>query len=443
MDKVWDFTKPLLRWVALAILAIAVIALLINILGIQPPKEFSIATGREDGAYFAFARQYQERFAEEGYTLHIVPTAGSHETIDLLNTGEVDAGFIQNTAYAERDISRLSSLASIYYEAVWIFYREDLQQTQGRIASLEGLRIGVGEIGSGTYTSSLTLLNANGINEENSTFIVAPSSEAAEMLQAGEIDVMIMVAGASSSLVNKLLLTPGIDLMPAIRTKAYTSRMKNIFEVELGEGAINLNKNIPSEDKKLLAATATLVANQELHPDLARLLLVIATEIHTPGGLLEKSGEFPAPVYSGIPMNRDAELFLEKGSTGLERVLPLWMASRLERIVFLILPIALILYPLLRGVPTILAYFYQFRVKRRYQYLRNVEEQYRSYDLDELNEAITALEGFQDDLHEKTLVPASKLDEYYELRMHTNLTLDRLRTQKSMLEAKAADQPTT
>lgn len=51
MQNVWDFIKPFLRWIALTILVIAIIYLLVLILGIQPPKEFTIATGREDGAY--------------------------------------------------------------------------------------------------------------------------------------------------------------------------------------------------------------------------------------------------------------------------------------------------------------------------------------------------------------------------------------------------------
>ena len=443
MRRVWDFIAPLMRWILLAIGVILVIYILVLILGIQPPKEFTIATGSEDGAYYAFAEQYKERFAEEGYTLNIRPTAGSHETIDLLNSGEVDTGFIQSTAYKDRDVSRLSTLASLYYEPLWMFHREGLPQAQERIPNLEGLRIGIGEVGSGTYSASISLLNAYDINEENSTIVIAPVSEAAELLKAGELDVMTLVAGASSSLVNELLTTPGIDILHFTRRKAYTSLLKDIFEVELAEGVIDLKQNIPSEDKQLLAATATLVANDELHPDLARLLLVIATEIHTPGGILEDAGEFPAPIYVGIPMNRDAELFMERGPTGLERVLPLWMASRLERIIFLLLPVALILYPLLRSAPSILAYFYRYRVKRRYQYLRDVEERYRSYDLDELNEAIRDLKSFQQDLHEKTLVPASRLDEYYELRMHTSLTLERLQAQKATLKAEAADQPTT
>jgi TRAP transporter TAXI family solute receptor len=443
MRKVWDFISSFLRWIVLAIVVLFVIYLLIRLLGFQPPQEFTIATGREDGAYYAFAEQYQERFAEEGYTLNIRPTAGSHETIDLLNAGEVDAGFIQNTAYEDRDVSRLSTLASIFYEPLWIFHREGLPQAQERIPNLEGMRIGVGEVGSGTFSTATALLNLYGINAENSTLVVAPSSDAAEQLKAGELDVMFFVSGASSSLVSDMLTTPGIDLLRFTRRKAYTSRLKNIFEVELGEGVIDLAQNIPSEDKQLLAATATLVANDDLHPDLARLLLVIATEIHTPGGILEDAGEFPAPVYVGIPMNKDATIFLERGPTGLERVLPLWMASRLERIIFLLLPVALIMYPLLRGAPSILAYFYRYRVKRRYQYLRDVEEKYKSYDLDQLNKAIVALKGFQQDLHEKTLVPASKLDEYYELRMHTSLTLDRLQAQKAVLEAEVASQPAT
>ncbi len=93
--RIFEFIAPFLRWIALAILVTAVIYLLIRILGIEPPREFTIAAGREGGAYYAFAEQYKERFAEEGYTLHIRPTAGSHETIDLLNSGEVDAGFVQ------------------------------------------------------------------------------------------------------------------------------------------------------------------------------------------------------------------------------------------------------------------------------------------------------------------------------------------------------------
>jgi TRAP transporter TAXI family solute receptor len=423
------------RWALLGVLVAIVIYVLVNLLGVRPPKEFTIATGREGGAYYAFAEQYKGRLAEEGYTLHIRPTAGSHETIGLLQAGEVDAGFVQSTAYAaygDHGISGLTTLASLYYEPMWVFFRQGLAQPPTRIAELKGLRIGVGEEGSGTYSSSTFLLAQNGVNEHNSAFLVGPLSEAAEQLRVGELDAMMIVAGAESPLLTDLLMAPDIGLLPIKRANAYTSRYKDVFSVALHEGVIDLEKNIPPQDKQLLAATATLVANDDLHPDLARLLLIIATEIHSKGGILEDAGEFPAPVFVGIPMNLDAARYLENGPTGLERVLPLWMASRLERFIFLLLPAALIIYPLFRGTPLALGFMNRYRIKRRYVYLREVDQKSRTYDRDELDKAIAQLKAFEQDISGRMNVPTSVLDEYYELRLHTTLTLDRLQARKEV-----------
>lgn len=68
MQKVWDFAGPFMRWILLALILLAVLALLVPLVGLQPPREFTIATGREGGAYYTFAQRYQELFAEEGYT---------------------------------------------------------------------------------------------------------------------------------------------------------------------------------------------------------------------------------------------------------------------------------------------------------------------------------------------------------------------------------------
>lgn len=125
--------------------------------------------------------------------------------------------------------------------------------------------------------------------------------------------------------------------------------------------------------------------------------------------------------------------YLENGPTGLEHYLPLWIASRLERLFFLLVPIALILYPLLRGAPAVVAWFNRYRVKRRYRHLREVEHEYRGYDINQLDKAIVGLETFQEELNDQVNVPTSLLDEYYELRMHTGLTLVRLRRRKASL----------
>jgi TRAP transporter TAXI family solute receptor len=433
----WEYIEPFARYLLLAAMVLLGLLLLVRFLGLEPPSEFTIATGREGGAYYTFAQQYQERFAEEGVTLNIRPTAGSVEIVQLLNSGEVDAGFLQNTRYTGYDTSNISILAGVFYEALWIFYRQDLDPAPQQISDLKGLNIGIGEDGSGTQAGARVLLTDNGLNSENSMFDTSAPDAAAAKLKAGELDAVMLVAGAAAPLVSDLLTTPGIELMPIHRIGAYTSRYKNVSAVTLSEGTIDLEQNIPDEDKQLLAVSAALVANDDLHPDLARLLLVIAGEVHNQGGLLEKAGEFPAPLYMGLDMNPDAVRYLENGPTGLERYLPLWIASRLERLFFLLLPVALILYPLLRGAPAAVAYFNRYRVKRHYRHLRNLEEEYRGYNIDQLDQAIGELGAFQRELNERVKVPTALLDEYYELRMHTGLTLDNLRARKTSLEAAA------
>ncbi len=442
MQRIWEFVAPFVRWIILAIVALAAVALLIRFLGIQPPEEFTIATGRPGGAYYAFAEMYQERFAKEGYTLNIRETAGSIETLELLNTGEVDVGFVQNIVHNTPISPGLSTLASIYYEAMWIFYRDDLAPRPQHVVDLKGLRINTGEEGSATQSSANSILGVNGISAANSTLLALPSAEAAQQLRDGDLDVAILVAGAASPLVQELALTPGIKLLPIDTAAAYASRFKNVSAVVLPKGVIDFAGVVPAEDVPLIAARATLVANEELHPDLARLLLIIATEVHSEGGILEQSKEFPNSEPVEIRLNGDAVRYLENGPTGLERYLPLWLASRLERFLFLLLPVALLLYPLLRGIPSLAAYYNQYRIKRRYQRLREIERQYKGYSVEELDVAVADLEDFQKELNEKVNVPTTMLDELYNLRMHTSLTLDRLYARGSVLEkidTKSAD----
>lgn len=425
-----ELIGPIIRYGLIALVVLAALAVLVRLLGWQPPSEFTIATGRQGGAYYAFAQRYKEEFAKQGVTLNIRETAGSLETLELLNAGEVDAGFVQNTVSADRADEGLRTLAAIYYEAIWVFYRTDLISPNS-FDDLGGARIGIGEEGSATEVISLILLNLNGVTNENSTLVSQPTSEAAQALRDGELDAMIFTAGTASTLVTDLLREPNIDIVPFLRADAYTRRFKNITAVTLPEGVLDLPNNIPAEDKQLVAARATLVSGPSLHPDLARLLLIIATDVHSQGGILEDVDEFPAPTTVGIPMNADAQRFLENGPTGLEQHLPLWLASRLERFLFLLLPIALIVFPLFRGLPSLVAWFNNYRIKRRYQHLRSLEMNYEDYSPEQLQQAIEGLEAWQADLRKRVKVPTIMLDQLYGLRRHTDLTIAKLEAQQA------------
>lgn len=253
-------------WLVIGLAALAIFGIVSFLVGVRPPQEITIATGRQGGAYYRFAEQYQQRFAEEGFTLNIRETAGAIETIQLLESGEVDAGFVQNTAIGSTLDSPLTTLAALYYEALWIFYRDELAIEPGRISDLVGLRINIGEPGSAGNLAISGLLAMNGISEETTSISTLPDGEAAEQLKAGDLDVVLTFLGATSPLVSDLLTTPGIALAPIRRAAAYAARYKNLAKVTLPEGVIDFDADVPPADTPMLASRATLVAGPTLQP---------------------------------------------------------------------------------------------------------------------------------------------------------------------------------
>jgi len=89
-----------------------------------PPSTLSIATGRTDGAYYAFAQQIKSELAKEKIELTILETSGSIENIDLLNSGEAQVAFVQSGVVESADHPALQGLGSLYFEPVWVFVRK-------------------------------------------------------------------------------------------------------------------------------------------------------------------------------------------------------------------------------------------------------------------------------------------------------------------------------
>ena len=424
-------------WIIVTAVALVIFGALVYLLGVRPPKEFTIATGREGGAYYAYAQEYQRQLAELGYTLNIRETAGAIETIELLESGAVDVGFVQNTAIGSTPSSPLATLGALFYEALWTSTAMIWSSTRAACPNWPDCASTSAKRAVPAARPFWACWASNGINNQNATLTHLPAAEAAQHLQDGELDVMMVFLGAQSPLVTELLTTPGISLAPVRRAGAYATRYKNLVEVELPEGVFDFAADIPPADVPLLATRATLVTGPTLHPDLARLLLIIAAELHKQGGIFEEPGEFPAATPVGIPMNADAARYLESGPTMLENYLPLWLASRLERLFLLLLPIALIAYPLIRGTMSLGTVYYRDRIKWRYRTLRTIDREYKTYDRAQLEAAIAALAQEQDTLASDINVPTNMLDEVYNLHYHASLVLDRLNARLAVLESES------
>jgi len=398
-----------------------------------PPKEISMATGREGGGYYKFSLQYQKQLAEQGFHLEIQPTAGSIEVLQKLKSGEASIGLVQGgTAKEVEGIEGLQSLASLFYEPVWVFHRKD--QPIQYLFELRGKRIAVGENGSGTKPLAMQLLNFNHVTPDNSSFLNLSSRKAAAKLAAGEIDAAFFVTSPKASVIAELLSNPEIELLSFRRHMAYSSRYPFLTHIEIGEGMIDLENNIPTNSKILLAATASLVVRQDLHSDLIPLLLRSLIKVHKNGGMLEQQDQFPSNKFVEFPMNSTAEHYLVSGPSFLEKIFPFWLATSIDRLKILLIPLIAILLPLFKGFLPIYTFTIRRKIFRWYELLREIDEQIDQFsETNIIDEKIERLKSLQKELIEQVSVPLSHMGEFYGLRMHIKLVLERLQERRAEL----------
>ena len=279
-----------------------------------------------------------------------------------------DLAFVQGGTGAAADAGTLTSLGSLYYEPLWVFYRSE--QTLTRLSELQDKRIAIGEHGSGTHAIASLLLADNFIDTGADNIQPIGGARAAQALLQGQYRRPVpgrrtgCAAGAATA------ARQDIRLMSFARATAYTRMHPFLSAVTLPEGVIDLQANIPPRDTVLLAATANLVAHEDFHPALVSLLLQAATSVHECGGLFEKPGAFPNSDNLEFPLDDDARRFYKHGPPFLQRYLPFWTASLIDRLKVMLVPLLTLLLPLGKIMPPT----YRWRVRKKiYRWYRELQ----------------------------------------------------------------------
>ena len=391
-----------------------------------PPRHVVIGTGSPKGAYYAFGKKYSELFAKEGISLEVKITTGSAENLKLLEADSdgVDIAFIQGGMGALAKTEKLVSLGSLYFEPLWIFHQKDL--TLNLLSDLKGLRVAVGEEGSGTMVLTMQLLGLNGITAKNTRLLSYDSLQAVEKLLKGEIDVAFFVTTHRSSYLHQLRESKSITLMGLHRAEAYALRYHYLHVLKLPEGVIDFQANVPSRDLNIVAPSTQLVARSDLHPALIELFLQTAKEVHESGGGFERRGEFPAPKYLDFELSKEAKRFYQSGAPFLQRYLPFWVANFLNRMKIMLLPLVALLYPLFKLMQPIYRWQMRSRIYRWYSELESVDLEINKEGLTvNLDEYFLMLDNLENKVSNIS-VPHAYSEELYNLRLHIDMLRNQL-----------------
>jgi len=262
-------------------------------------------------------------------------------------------------------------LAALYYEPLWLFYSPDKP-----VAQLDDLRykkVAIGAPEQGVRAFLEPLLAANNVTSFNTDLVPLSNVEALRALQADKLDVVTFVGGVQSSAIFEALHDRKVKLLSVGRADAYVRRFSYVSKLTLPAGTIDLGLRIPPEDVTLIAADAMLVARADLPSPLVNLLYEAARELHSVRGYFEAAREFPNTDPVDIPVSVDADRHHRFGPSLLHRYLPFSMATYVERLVILLVPLLVLLVPLSNLLPQLLRWRARSRIYRWYGELALLE----------------------------------------------------------------------
>ncbi|OIN93768.1 MAG: C4-dicarboxylate ABC transporter substrate-binding protein [Comamonadaceae bacterium CG1_02_60_18] len=409
------------------LLAAALLALAYLWLDPIPPRQVTLATGPAQSAYDEFGKRYATALAAYGIEVRLLESEGAAQNLQWLLDGKVDLAFVQggNGDARSEEQQQLQSLGSLFVEPLWLFYRSP--KALSALTDFAALRMNVGTPGSGVPRLMSQLFDLNRMDEGTLKLSHLSQTPATVAFLDGQIDALLFASAPESPMVQMLLQTPGVRLLQVAQNEAYARRFSFLTPVTLPRGVVDLARDMPAHDVKLVATTTTLLARPTVHPAIVQLMAQTALRLHGQAGWFSRAREFPNVEHTEFNLSDEALRAIRNGPPLLQRYLPFAYANLIERMWLALGIILAILLPLSRIVPPLYEFRIRSRVFRWYGQLRSVEDRAALADTStaDLVEELRQLEMRV----EKVNVPLSYADELYALRNHIERV--RLRLQGS------------
>ena len=253
------------------------------------------------------------------------------------------------------------SLGSIGYVPLAIMYRGPVV---ARLSDFKGKRLALGA--EGARELSLALLKMNGIVPGGSTELLPTAGEdAATALLDGKIDAAFL-SGDSTQIpvMAKLFRAPGVRVFVhagrGVRAAlpyltAITLPMGSTISAGTCRPPTSTRSRRPSNSSRATRCTRVVRPADRGRARGAR-----------PRDDPAARGRIPSPVTRGFQLSDDAARYYKSGKTFLYRRLPFWVASLVDRLLVVVVPLIVVLIPGLRLVPSLYGWRVRSRIYRWY-----------------------------------------------------------------------------
>jgi TRAP transporter TAXI family solute receptor len=369
--------------VVLTVLLSLVVAALIVSLFWQPapPKRVVMSTGAPGGGYQLFAERYRALLAEQGIELELRPSSGAVENLRRLHAPRgapdaVDVAIVQGGLEPQPGDDDLVSLGNLFLEPLWLFAPK--AKNVADLRDLGGLRVAIGAPGSGTLTVARRAMQLYRLDTAPTVLLEIGGEEAERALLEGRADAAFYVAAPDSPLIQRLVADPGLALIGVPRADAFARREPTLSKVVLPAGVLDLPADLPPADLTMVSTTAMLLAREDIHPVIVDLLIEASRRIHRGASVLNPPGMFPNAAEGPFRLSPEAVRYHREGPGMLRRVLPLWTAVWVQRLLLVGIPLAAVFAPLLHFAPIVWRWIMRRRIYRWYGELKRIEHAVRA-----------------------------------------------------------------
>jgi TRAP-type uncharacterized transport system substrate-binding protein len=323
------------------------------------------------------ASNYKTALAQEGINLEIVQTQGALDNLQLVRDGKADLALTHDGLISAKEGSQLRSLGSISYEPIWVFRRKDTPVITD-LTKLKGLRINIGPEGSGVRFLALKLMGLAGVTAQNTQFLDLAPQESIDQMNAGLLDIGFFMDPPENAQIKSLFIRPDILEVDLKDAEAFHRNLRFLHVTPLSPSSIDLASAQPKFEFRTVSVANTVVIHQQLHPAIQYLMLSIMDKVHHAPSLISSEGEFPSDKDVGLPLSDEADIFYEKGMPFLSQYLSFELASIVERCIKSFVPLFIIIFPLLKFIPTLMKWRNRRKFSKLYKSLLDVENRMRS-----------------------------------------------------------------
>ena len=294
-----------------------------------PPNEVKIYVAPA-GTHIDTARIYNPEFEKRGIKLNI------EKVSDIVNVkshvgneeGPPTIGFAGTSLTAEA-FPNVRAAGVTGLMPLFVFVKKTF--ISNNVSNLLGGRICLPPKQSITSLMALKVLEAYGIDENNSKIPYFSLKDWVSELKSGNCDAGIIILATDSKVISELIKNKDLKILDFIDSRALTAKVENTEQVVIPLGAFDTIKQLPNKDLNLIGIPNTVIFREDLDPEIIYALLEIMKVSHAKASMVSKAFEYPTPAQQLLLEDETVIGYYENGVPWTTSLFPTWLAGLVNK----------------------------------------------------------------------------------------------------------------